>query len=164
MNFGSSCRWPTAPFTRWKSVANSHDASILRHDASCGSGRGRGMAAATPPNLPGRTSEDRAWPGCSSAQDPTCQSGGRLGDPRYGYRRLQRDSLSRALSRRSTLSSLPKADRTGFHPGRPFASQPVYRAAVPLTCLSIPAPSCLIFVVAESHFRLFLINPADIRL
>jgi hypothetical protein len=33
---------------------------------------------------------------------------------------------------------------------------------VPGTCLSIPDPYGLIAVVAESRFRLFLLNPADI--
>ncbi len=32
---------------------------------------------------------------------------------------------------------------------------------IPATCLSIPEPSCRIAVVAKTHFRLFLINPAD---
>ena len=32
---------------------------------------------------------------------------------------------------------------------------------LPAACLSIPEPSRLIIVVAETHFRLFLINPAD---
>jgi hypothetical protein len=33
---------------------------------------------------------------------------------------------------------------------------------VPATCLSIPEPYDLIAVVAETQFRLFLLNPADI--
>ncbi len=35
-------------------------------------------------------------------------------------------------------------------------------AIVPAACLSIPEPYGLIAVVAESQFRLFLLNPADI--
>ena len=43
-----------------------------------GPGRGRGMAAAAPPNLSRRPSEDRARPGCSPTQDPPREVGDRL--------------------------------------------------------------------------------------
>jgi hypothetical protein len=37
-------------------------------------------------------------------------------------------------------------------------------STVPTVCISSRKPSRLTFVVAKTHFRLFLINPADIRL
>jgi len=77
---------------------------------------------------------------------------------------LRRDSGLILLVADADRQQPPKARQARFYAERSFTGRARKWPAIPFVCLSIPEPSCLISVVAESHFPLFLINPADIRL